>query len=109
MRRCVQNRGTLTRHPRLHPRRQEMQKARRRALHKRSRALRERTRQNKLTPEHIAKIIETAQFRKEESRYSTRVEMDEIETNNLNLNIFRYISIAVPEGTSASKRPMRNW
>jgi type I restriction enzyme M protein len=54
-------------------------------------------RQNQLKPEHIAKIIETYQFRKEESRYSRRVEMAEIEKNDFNLNISRYISTAVGE------------
>jgi hypothetical protein len=54
-------------------------------------------RQNQLRPEHIAKIIETYQFRKEEARYSRRVEMAEIERNDFNLNISRYISTAVGE------------
>jgi type I restriction enzyme M protein len=54
-------------------------------------------RQNQLTPEHIAKIIDTYQFRKEEPRYSRRVEMEEIEKNDFNLNISRYISTAVGE------------
>ena len=54
-------------------------------------------RQNQLTEEHIAKIIATYQFRKEESRYSRRVEMDEIKKNDFNLNISRYISTAVGE------------
>ena len=54
-------------------------------------------RQNQLKPEHIAKIIETYQFRKEEPRYSRRVEKAEIEKNNFNLNISRYISTAVGE------------
>jgi type I restriction enzyme M protein len=54
-------------------------------------------RQNQLTPEHIAKIIETYQFRKEESRYSRRVGMDEIAKNDFNLNISRYISTATAE------------
>ena len=54
-------------------------------------------RQNQLTEEHIAKIIATYQFRKEEPRYSRRVEMDEIEKNDFNLNISRYISTAVGE------------
>ena len=54
-------------------------------------------RQNQLKPEHIAKIIETYQFRKEEPRYSRRVEMAEIEKNDFNLNISRYISTAVGE------------
>jgi type I restriction enzyme M protein len=52
-------------------------------------------RQNQLTDENIAKIIETYQFRKEEARYSRRVEMAEIEKNDFNLNISRYISTAV--------------
>jgi type I restriction enzyme M protein len=54
-------------------------------------------RQNQLTPEHIAKIIETYQFRKEEPRYSRRVEMAEIQKNDFNLNISRYISTSVAE------------
>jgi type I restriction enzyme M protein len=54
-------------------------------------------RQNQLTEEHIAKIIQTYQFRKEEARYSRRVEMAEIEKNDFNLNISRYISTAVGE------------
>ena len=54
-------------------------------------------RQNQLTDEHIAKIIDTYQFRKEESRYSRRMEMKEIEKHDFNLNISRYISTAVPE------------
>jgi type I restriction enzyme M protein len=49
-------------------------------------------RQNQLTEENIAKIIETYQFRKEETRYARRVEMGEIEKNGYNLNISRYIS-----------------
>jgi type I restriction enzyme M protein len=48
-------------------------------------------RQNQLTPEHIAKIIETYKFRKEEPRYSRRVDMAEIEKNDFNLNIPRYV------------------
>ncbi|MFJ2677509.1 type I restriction-modification system subunit M [Pseudomonas sivasensis] len=54
-------------------------------------------RQNQLTNENIAKIIETYQFRKEESRYARRVEMEEIEKNGYNLNISRYISTASAE------------
>lgn len=54
-------------------------------------------RQNQLTEEHIAKIIDTYQFRKEESRYSRRVEMEEIQKHDFNLNISRYISTAVGE------------
>lgn len=54
-------------------------------------------RQNQLTDEHIAKIIETYQFRKEAPRYARRVEMAEIEKNDFNLNISRYISTAVGE------------
>jgi type I restriction enzyme M protein len=54
-------------------------------------------RQNQLSPEHIAKIIDTYQFRKEEERYSRRVGMDEIAKNEYNLNISRYISTAVGE------------
>lgn len=54
-------------------------------------------RQNQLTEEHIAKIIKTYQFREQETRYSRRVEMAEIEKNDFNLNISRYISTSVGE------------
>ena len=54
-------------------------------------------RQNQLTDDHIAKIIKTYQFREEAPRYSRRVEMAEIEKNDFNLNISRYISTAVGE------------
>jgi type I restriction enzyme M protein len=54
-------------------------------------------RQNQLKPEHIQKIIDTYQFRKEAARYSRRVDMAEIEKNDLNLNISRYISTATAD------------
>ena len=54
-------------------------------------------RQNRLLPEHIAKIVETYQHRAEEARYSRRVSMAEIEENDFNLNITRYVSTAKPE------------
>ncbi len=54
-------------------------------------------RQNQLTDDHIAKIIETYQFRREEERYSKRVSMDRIAEEGFNLNISRYISTAVGE------------
>ncbi len=54
-------------------------------------------RQNHLNNEHINKIIDTYQFRKEEERYSRRVSLEEIEKNDFNLNISRYVSTAEPE------------
>ncbi|MEP6519940.1 type I restriction-modification system subunit M [Microcoleus vaginatus] len=54
-------------------------------------------RQNRLLPEHIHKIVDTYQFRKEEERYSRRISMEEIETQGYNLNISRYISTAMLE------------
>jgi type I restriction enzyme M protein len=54
-------------------------------------------RQNQLSEAHIAKIIDTYQHRKVEDRYSRRVDMAEIEKNDFNLNISRYISTAVAE------------
>ena len=54
-------------------------------------------RQNQLTDEHIAKIIATYQFRKEEKRYSKRISMERITEEGYNLNISRYISTAIPE------------
>lgn len=55
-------------------------------------------RQNQLLPEHIQKILDTYQDRKEEDRYSKRVSLEEIaEKHNYNLNISRYVSTAEPE------------
>jgi len=54
-------------------------------------------RQNSLLPEHIEKIIDTYKYRKEEERYSRRVSIEEIEKNDFNLNISRYVSTAKPE------------
>jgi type I restriction enzyme M protein len=55
-------------------------------------------RQNRLLPEHIDKIIDTYQFRKEQDRYSRRVSMEDIAVkHDYNLNISRYISTAVAE------------
>jgi len=71
-------------------------------------------RQNQLKPEHIQKITDTYQHRKEEPRYARRVEMAEIEKNDFNLNISRYISTAVGEeeinllGTQAELKDIEN-
>jgi len=54
-------------------------------------------RQNRLTIEHIAKIIDTFQFRNEEERYSKRISMERIAEEGYNLNISRYISTATAE------------
>lgn len=56
-------------------------------------------RQNRLLPEHIEKIVDTYQYRTEEDRYSRRVSMEEIEKNDYNLNISRYVSTSVAEET----------
>jgi len=56
-------------------------------------------RQNYLSDEHIEKIIDTYQQRPEKpiERYARRVEMAEIEANDFNLNISRYVSTATHE------------
>jgi type I restriction enzyme M protein len=54
-------------------------------------------RQSVLTEEHIAKIVSTYQFRKEEVRYSKRIPMAKIIEEGYNLNISRYVSTAVAE------------
>jgi type I restriction enzyme M protein len=54
-------------------------------------------RQNTLSEQNKARIIATYQHRTEAPRYSRRVEMAEIEKNDFNLNISRYISTAVGE------------
>lgn len=54
-------------------------------------------RQNQLTDGHIAKIVDTYQFRTEEHRYSKRVGMERIAKEGYNLNISRYISTSEQE------------
>ena len=55
-------------------------------------------RQNYLSDEHIEKIVDTYQQRPESiERYARRVEMGEIEANDCNLNISRYVSTAEQE------------
>ncbi len=62
-------------------------------------------RQNQLLPEHIDKIVETYQFRKEVKEelpngamfVSRRVSLEEIEKNDFNLNITRYVSTSKSE------------
>ncbi|QEW08008.1 type I restriction-modification system subunit M [Nitrincola iocasae] len=54
-------------------------------------------RQNYLRKEDIDKIIDTYQYRKEAERYARRVSMAEIERNDYNLNITRYVSTAKTE------------
>ena len=54
-------------------------------------------RQNQLTEEHIARIVETYQERAEHDRYARRVSMKEIVDNDYNLNISRYVSTALEE------------
>jgi type I restriction enzyme M protein len=51
-------------------------------------------------PNDIRKIVETYQFRNQDDvRYSRRVSMEEIEKNDYNLNISRYVSTATTEET----------
>jgi type I restriction enzyme M protein len=54
-------------------------------------------RQNNLSEEHINKIINTYKHRKPKNRYSKVVSMEEIEKNDFNLNISRYVSTATSE------------
>ncbi|QMW03144.1 type I restriction-modification system subunit M [Spirosoma foliorum] len=55
-------------------------------------------RQNALDEGHIKKIVETYQFRPEHiERYARRVSIEEIEQNNYNLNISRYVSTSIDE------------
>lgn len=53
-------------------------------------------RQNILETEHIDRIVDTYQHRRDDDyRYSKRVSLEEIEKNNYNLNITRYVSTAL--------------
>jgi type I restriction enzyme M protein len=65
-------------------------------------------RQNTLLPEHIDKIVNTYQFRKEEDRYSRRVSMGEIAENNYNLNISRYVDTSEEEAEIDIQAVMQN-
>lgn len=66
-------------------------------------------RQNYLRTEDIDKIIETYQKRPEEiERYARRVSMDEIEKNDYNLNISRYVSTAKVEPSVKLEEVNRN-
>jgi type I restriction enzyme M protein len=57
-------------------------------------------RQNSLSEKHIEKIIDTYQQRPQSlERYARCVDMDEIEANDFNLNISRYVSTAEQEVT----------
>jgi type I restriction enzyme M protein len=54
-----------------------------------------RVRQNYLSDEHIQKIVDTYQQRPDSiEQYARCVGMDEIEANDFNLNISRYVSTA---------------
>ncbi len=55
-------------------------------------------RQNALNESHIAEIIDTYKTRPDQvERYARRVDLHEIERNDWNLNISRYVSTAEPE------------
>ena len=55
-------------------------------------------RQNDLSDKHIKKIVDTYKQRPDRiERYARRVKMAEIEKNDYNLNISRYVSTAEPE------------
>ena len=53
--------------------------------------------QNKLRPEHIQKIIETYRNRSEIEKYSHCATLKEIEENDYNLNIPRYVDTFAEE------------
>lgn len=54
-------------------------------------------RQNYLRDNDVEDIVKTYQFRKEISRYSRQVSLQEIKDNDYNLNITRYVSLAQEE------------
>jgi len=54
-------------------------------------------RQNLLLPEHVDRIVETYQYRREAPHYARRVSLEEIRQNEFNLNITRYVSTAKAE------------
>lgn len=54
-------------------------------------------RQNYLRDEDVDKIVSTYQYRKEETRYSRQVSLQEIRDNGYNLNITRYVNLSKEE------------
>ena len=54
-------------------------------------------RQNYLRDEDVDKIVSTYQYRKEETRYSRQVSLQEIKENEYNLNITRYVNLSKAE------------
>jgi len=62
-----------------------------------SREFEQGTNQNRLRPEDIAKIIAIYRARKEVAKYSHRAPYTEIEENEFNLNIPRYVDTFEPE------------
>lgn len=54
-------------------------------------------RQNRLTQDHIDKIVDTYRLRHEEPSYSKRVDMTRIAEEGYNLNISRYVSTSTAE------------
>ena len=54
-------------------------------------------RQNTLNKDNIKSIVETYKYRQETERYSRKISMEEIEKNDYNLNISRYVSTAEDE------------
>ena len=58
--------------------------------------------------EHINKVIETFQKRKEVERYSHVASYEEIEENDFNLNIPRYVDTFIPEPLPDMKQILRD-
>ena len=54
-------------------------------------------RQNYLRDEDVDKIVTTYQYRKEETRYSRQVSLQEIKENEYSLNISRYVNLSKEE------------
>lgn len=54
-------------------------------------------RQNYLRDEDVDKIVTAYQYRKEETRYSRQVSLQEIKENEYNLNITRYVNLSKEE------------
>ena len=54
-------------------------------------------RQNYLRDDDVEKIVETYQSRREETRYSKQVSLQEIKDNDYNLNITRYVNLSKDE------------
>lgn len=63
---------------------------------------------NIMQPEHVEKILQTVRERKDVERFAHFARIDEIERNDYNLNISRYVDTFIPEPLPDMKKIVEN-